>query len=196
MELFEALRQNIDLYQLDFDQGPVIFKLLPYDSYLGFKRIIINHPRLLATVEEEIWQECILVNPFKVSDDNSIEYLNDLAAGIVSTVAQVVLFLSEPKTFGSLMEQFDLARAQVANIFHLEAQAFIASAFPGMNPKELLHLTIPELFIYLAQAEIILNKTFDLQPPDKQKKKQEGIDVAAENREFLEQYGRDPFRGF
>jgi hypothetical protein len=189
MELLEALSQNIDLYQLDFSQGPVIFQLLPYDSYLGFKRIIINHPRMLTLVEEEIWRTCIVVDPFKTED--SSDYLDYLNAGIISTVAQVVLFLSEPKDFEDLLDQLNYAREQVASVFHLQAQAFICRAFPGINSKELLHLTIPELLIRISQAEYITGLSFDIQSPEKQTRKK-AVDFSAENLEHSQHFGINP----
>jgi hypothetical protein len=193
LELLEALRHNTDLYQLDFAQGPVIFRLLPYDTYLGYKNAVISHPRLLAVIEEEIWQTCVVVDPFKPPGEPSSNYLNDLAAGIISTVAQVVLFLSEPKSFEDLADQFNLARQQVNGLFHYQAQAFIARAFPGADTKELLHLTIPELLIKLAQAELLLGSPFEMQSPEKQSRKKQTINFSVENQEFLKHYGYDPF---
>jgi hypothetical protein len=180
MPFLEALTQHRDLYQVILGpDGPVIFRLLPYQTYLSFKNLLVQHPRTKALVEDEIWRNCVVVHPY---EDESLDYG---LAGTVTSVAQLILFLSAPQEFEDLEDSLNQGRYQVQVELHLQMQVYICRAFPAYTPEMLDALTFPQLAVRLAQAEYLTGQKLELEKPKKQKSRPgAAIDFRADNQEL------------
>lgn len=168
MRPLDALYAGKTLYTVSFDQhGHIIFTLLPFAVAVGIQRLLAEHPAATLLCEEFIWETCVFEHPY---DD-----LDNTLAGIVSSTARLVLYLSslpELKDKQTLQKE---CRQLVAEDFILQAQAIICKAFPAYKPEDLNKLSIIELMQRLAQAEMILNEQFDITAPKKQDKQQSGL---------------------
>lgn len=201
MQWLTALREGQELYQITLDdQGPIIFKLLPYSSFLHYQRLLLQHPRTAPLVEDEIWISCVLAHPYT-------DPLDELLAGTVSTVAELILFLSGLPDFQDKQTLLEHSRAMVQSDLLLQLQAAVCQAFPSYTPEQLNQLTLQQLMLRLAQAEQVLGQQFNIEAPDNPKAKaatsrqpisatqpqptsRSVIDFEAENRR-LQEFGID-----
>lgn len=190
MNWLAALQEGQELYQIALDaRGPIIFKLLPYGTFLGFQRLILNHPRIVPVIEDEIWLSCVLEHPYA-------EPLDDLLAGTVSTVAELILFLSGLPDIRDKQAVLEASRARAAADFHLQVQVALCRAFPAYTPEQLEKLSLPQLLLRVAQAEQILGQQFTISEPDVKQASSPApaaVDFEAENRVLREAgIGIDP----
>lgn len=159
MSWLAALLAGEELYHIVLDdRGPIIFKLLPYSSFLSIQFLLQENPRIAPVVEDEVWQTCVLEHPYN-------EPLDELHAGTVTTVANLILFLSGLPSLEDKQELLTASRIQVQNDFRLQLQTAICQAFPGYTPDQLERLTLPQLMRRLAQAEMIAGQPFKIEAP-------------------------------
>jgi hypothetical protein len=178
MGFIQACIEGQELYQVTLgNEGPILFKLLPYNSFLKIQRLVLGHPRTTAFVEDEVWTQCVLDHPYQ--DD-----LDDLLAGTVSTVANLILFLSGLPDFEDKIALLNHSRYTVSTNLLIQIETLLCRTFPAYTPEMLEELDISKLFLRIAQAEMATGQEFNLVNPDEDKKelpKPGVIDFDAEN---------------
>lgn len=192
MEWLEALTGGQELYQVSLDErGPILFKLLPYSGFLAIQRFLLNHPRATPVIEDEVWLSCVLDHPYT-------EPLDDFLAGTVSTVANLILFLSGLPEIQDKQALLEHSRARVDTDFYLQMQTAICRAFPGYTPEQLEGLTLHQLMLRMAQVEMASGQQFTIEDPDKAKPKSvKGVDFDADNRQYGEAgLGTNPYDNY
>lgn len=150
----EVLAENQDLYLFECDEGRVIFRLLPYKNYAAAKYIIQAYPEFRWSIEESIWDSCVIEHT-ALSGAN----VDHLSAGLVSTIAQLILKYSCCIKPEEANDQLAEARYSLTDAVQ-RSIIFICEAFPSYLPEHLEKLTWRDLLKRLAQAEVILNKSF------------------------------------
>lgn len=102
MTLFELKRKWRYLFQITFsDTESIIFRILPLKEVSAYKELAIAFPHLNTLIEDEIFKNCVLDStwPIKVDEEGRIDMKNlDIPAGVVTSVANAVVTLSEPPT--------------------------------------------------------------------------------------------------
>ena len=178
-----AASANQDLYEITLsDAGPIVFKLLTAQAYQGLARLIQEHPRTQPEVEDVIWKLCVVLDPY----GKDLPYT---LAGTVTTVAQLILFLSFPKEIEDVNQGLELARAKVNSNVLLQMEAEICRIFPAFTPFELDRLKMSQIMQLMAQAEFLTKEPFKFESPKKGNQTSgptgpAGIDFAAENLEM------------
>jgi hypothetical protein len=186
-DFLAAALDNRDLYEITLsDAGPIVFKLLPVSAYQGVSRLIQEHPRTQPEVEEAVWKLCVVLDPY--GDD-----LVFSPAGIITTVAQLILFLSFPKELEDITQGLAQARDIVQNSILLQIQAEICRVFPAYTPEALDQLEFPRLLQLMSQAEYLTKSPFQFESSQKTSKKfsaptvPASIDFDSENRELSQE---------
>lgn len=156
MEFDRLLSQHRDLYLFQIDSGRAMFKLLDYESYKAIKYIMQAYPNFKFDLEDRVWDECVIEHTFPFGKDM-------MPAGIITTVAQSILFLSCPNSIESINTQLNDARGLLADARE-QAIITICEAFPSYLPETLEGMTWPVLLRRLAQAEAILKREFEFAP--------------------------------
>lgn len=151
----DLLAENQDLYLFDCEEGRVIFRLLPYKKYAAAKYIILSYPEFMWSIEESIWSNCVIEHTILGGADS-----DHLHAGLVTTIAQLVLRYSCAVRPDDANEQLNEARYSLVDAVQ-RAIIFICEAFPSYLPESLEKMTWRDILKRLAQAEVILNKTFE-----------------------------------
>jgi hypothetical protein len=156
----EVLKEHRDLYLFTEEDGRVIFKLMDYEFYKATRYIMQAYPEFKFDLEDRIWDDCVLEHTF----NNGKDYL---PAGIVTTVSQMILYLSCPQSIEDVNIQLEDARALLSDARE-QAIITICEAFPSYLPENLEKMTWPILLRRLAQAEQILKKQFEFKNPTSQ----------------------------
>lgn len=123
---------------------------------------MLAYPEFRWSIEESLWDECVIEHTILSGAD--LEYLH---AGLVSTIAQLILKYSCSTKAGQANEQLDDARMSLQDATQ-QAIIFICEAFPSYLPENLEQLTWNKLLKRLAQAEVILGKSFEFKDPASQ----------------------------
>lgn len=208
----DLLAENQDLFLYENDDGRVLFRTLPYRKYATVKHIMTLYPNFIETIQDSIWDECVLEHTLLSGADK-----NHLKAGDVSTVVDLILKKSCSTSPDEANYQLDEARAYLQDAVQ-QAIIFICEAFPSYLPEDLEKLTWMKILKRLAQAEQILGKSFEFRnaastPQDDSGKifselnsrSQEGIidqianqgmDFARENSEFHKEEWGNPSGDF
>lgn len=160
MQFDEVLKIHRDLYLFTTDHGRAMFKLLDYESYKTIRYIIQAYPDFKFDLEDRIWEECVLEHTFT----NGKDYLN---AGIVTSVAQLVLYYSCPQSVEQINVQLSEARYSLQDARE-QAIITICEAFPSYLPEDLEKMSFAVLLRRLAQSEAILKRDFEFQIPTSQ----------------------------
>lgn len=153
----DLLAENQDLYLFENEEGRAVFRLLPYNKYATIKYILSSYPNFATTIEEDIWNDCVIEHNFFSNAD-----VDNLKAGLVSAVASVVMQKSCATNPDEANLELGEARSYLQDAVQ-QAIIFICEAFPSYLPEHLEKLTWKKLLKRLAQAEIILNKNFQFQ---------------------------------
>ncbi len=198
-DFLAAATENQELYEITLtNDGPVIFKLLPVQAYQGLSRLILEYPRTQPEIEDAIWKLCVVLDPY----GDNLEYA---LAGIVTSVAQLILYLSFPKELADVTQGLNIARQEVESAVLLQIQAEICRVFPAYTPTALDLLEMPQIMRLMAQAEYLTKQPFQFETPQKAKTRPgavgptgpAGIDFEAENQELgREQRITDPHELF
>jgi len=152
VEFDKALKEHRDLYMIVTKGGRLLFRLLDYESYKAFGYIMQAYPELKFDLEDRIWDQCVLEHTYPDGKDS-------LDAGLVTTVSQLVLYLSCPRSIESINMQLDDARGLLMDARE-QAILTICEAFPSYLPETLEKMSWGVLIRRLAQAEQILKKEF------------------------------------
>lgn len=153
MDLDKALSEHRDLYLFVGSDGRAMFKLLDYETYRSISYIMLAYPEFKFDMEDKVWDECILEHTFT----NGKDYL---PAGLVTTISQLILYLSCPSDLEEFNAQLTDARGLVEDARE-QAILTICEAFPSYTPEVLEKVTWNTLMRRLAQSEVILKRQFE-----------------------------------
>ena len=195
MELSKILQKHKDLYLFYVDTGRVLFRLLDYKTYKTSQHVLSGYPEFKFDIEDSIWDECVLEHTLPNGKD-------DLDAGLVTTVAQLILYLSCPQSIEGINEQLEDARNLLTDARE-QAILTICEAFPSYLPETLEEMSWSMISRRLAQAEFILKReigfetTTSQQPSDSdriierlEEYTDEAVDFSRVNQElYSEEYG-------
>ena len=143
----EELLKSGDLYSIEIAGQVFVWKKMAWKEFRKLRDLAISMPFLVPEMEEYIY------STYVIDCTDEITPLEELPAGIVSTVAKVILNFSgalKPDLFLDLLEN------QRANLSSLEEQVVLAICkYFGYKPEELDNLDWETIVKRLAQAELI-----------------------------------------
>jgi len=149
----EEIFSNRPVYALQTSKGRILFKLLSNKKYNTIAYVMKNYPYFKSDLEDDIWDECVLQHSISTNKDH-------MDAGVITTIAQLILFFSSPRTIDQANQELYEKRIELANIKE-QAIITICQAFPAYLPEVLEDMSWEILLKRLAQAEIILEKEFE-----------------------------------
>lgn len=207
MDFKRSLIKDKDLYLFEVESGRALFRLLDLEEYSTIRYILQCYPRFKTELEDSIWEDCIIEHNFR--DNVNYASSDTIDAGIITTLSQLILFLSCPKDIDTMNETLEYARASI-NDTREQAILVICEAFPSYLPEALEKMSWPTLVKRLAQAEQILKKDFNFtdaasQPTDdsarmfknlEEMSNSPAIDYAAENKKLHKELHGNPSGNF
>ncbi len=166
MDFDKALKEHRDLYLLATDEGRVMFHLLDYESYKATRYIMQAYPEFKFDLEDRVWDDCVVEHSFLNGKDH-------LPAGLVTSLAQLILYLSCPQSTEAINFQLEDARSLLVDARE-QAILTICQAFPSYLPETLEKMSWPVLIRRLAQAESILEREFEFKDAASQEEDDSG----------------------
>lgn len=157
---------------LDIGSVSFIFRLLTLSEYRSYKRIFTTRPHTLSSIEEEIFERCVLKSfvPEElpqdwidaitegivgIEDNLSLPFTDFLPAGIVYSVANAILYLSYPKTVEQFNRALDIERYRQLQDVEMKTKSFLCAVL-GYKPSEIDRMTFKELTESIVLAESIV----------------------------------------
>lgn len=134
------------------------FTLLNWREYKALSDILqcgVNP----INIEEIVWEKCVLDS--QLTSPDVWEKLN---AGIVSTVASLILYLSGSQSIPDLNLKLAQQRVQAADVQE-QIPMYIASVFPSYKLEDFDNMPFPQILLRFAQAEQILLERGVLEQP-------------------------------
>ena len=197
------------LYQTEFEDGYVIWRLLPWSVFKKYREAAsFLGDKAFISIEEEVYTKCVIHSTFDddipdgITEEEIPLFLFDSRlyqeAGIMSTVVKCILKYSGANKPLALMEQLDSYRSTV---FDIEEQLLvtICRAFPAYKPEEIEQMDWQTILRRATQAEALLMQReielpFSLMEDKKkeipQKKERDPISQKRDmKREYLRQRG-------
>jgi len=153
MDFDKVLKEHRDLYIFETGQGRVMFHLMDYEAYKATRYIMQAYPEFKFDLEDRIWDDCVLEHNLDAGRDN-------IDAGIITTISQMILYLSCPQSIEAVNMQLEDARG-LLNDAREQAIITICEAFPSYLPEKLEKMSWPMLLRRLAQSEAILKREFE-----------------------------------
>ena len=163
---FREKQRSGSVYQTQFDDGFVIWKLLPWKRYKIYResRLALGNS-LDIEIEESVFEEAVIFSSYDTPVPPDIEEdevdlfrksaREHLPAGIVSTVVKTVLYMSGATKADQVFGQLETQRALISNIED-QITVTICRAFPGYTPEDIEALDWPTVLRRAAQAEAML----------------------------------------
>lgn len=147
MYAINTLRREFgDNYVTEFPDGTIVpWKLLSIGDFLKYQIQFKSNVQIPAEIENEIFQKCVL-------DKAQVKTFLQLKAGIVSTVATLIMNHSGPSNPDELNYTLSLGRTVAQQSIH-KIVSIITQAFPGYIPEQLYDMEYEVLILRLAQAE-------------------------------------------
>lgn len=155
-----------NLYQLEFDDGHVVWRLLPWNIFKKYREAAnLLGDRVFASIEDEVYNSCVIFSTYDDDPPDDIEedeyplFLfdsrNHQPAGIISTVVKSILRHSGANNPEALMSGLEEFRPYV---FDLEEQLLvtICRAFPAYKPEEIEAMDWQTILKRVTQAEAVL----------------------------------------
>lgn len=181
-----AYKKHGFLYVTQYEWGGIIWRPLGHaeaELYTGLFRVV---PKAKAELEDEIFRECVVDHPLPE------ETFDDWEAGIVTTVAQQILYFSTVKSADEFLRRLEDARAVLSGDIFKELYARVMSLFPGYTLEQLQKMPLDSLFEKVALVELITGEKINLEPAAPQQGPKipyfpgEIIDFAADNKKLDE----------
>ena len=149
MNLLEESKQGNPVYRLNFPGGKRIsFRLLSWKRFNDYWSLMQRGTISNCVLEDAIFRECVL-------DHDDIEQMYTMLAGVVATVAMVIMKMSGPSDESTFMPDLEVQRIEVSNL-RSQITMTICRAFPAYTPETVELLPWPKVLLRLAQAETIL----------------------------------------
>jgi len=185
-----AYKEHGVLYVTRFEWGGFIWRPLGYEEAVLYEGLFTTVPQAKAELEDEIFKECVIDHPLPNED------FDNWQAGIVTTIAQLILFFSTVRTPKELLQRLEAARTDLQNDLFSQLFMKIVTAFPGYTVEELRSLPVESFLEKVAMLEMLTGEELKL---DEEKQKPKipyfhNIDFAAENQE-LERFEKAPPEG-
>lgn len=165
--LFSLYSDYKNLYLYQSSSGTILFRLLPYDRVRVVEKLIASYPSLKTKIEDDIWDECIIESSFPSS-------LDDLDAGIITTISQLIIRLSCPTSIQEINSDLDAMRNELTDIRD-QIITKICEAFPAYSPEDVERMDWQTQLKRLTQAEKILGMKFELNTGESKKGSNTGI---------------------
>lgn len=176
-----AYKEHGVLYVSQFDWGGIIWRPLSVaeaELYVGLFKTV---PAAKADLEDEIFRDCVVDHPLPE------EEIDEWKAGIVTTVAQQILYFSairEPKEF---LQRLETVRNLVTGDIYAQMYARIMSLFPGYTIEQLRNMSLDSMFEKLVLVELVTGEKLDLTPQEQVPQHTPGmINFSAENKKLHE----------
>ena len=157
MDLLEAKKQFGNLYQVEFaDKTSVVFRLLIWKEYEHY-HYLYSQNRLDQT-DESLFNLCLveLRSPLPI---------DKLRAGVIYTITNIIFSLSGPKSIDSWQSALEDARKYEVVSLYSQIEMMICKAFPAYKPEDIWDMGWPTIMNRLAQAEVILLQTREIEKP-------------------------------
>jgi len=149
MNILEDARQGKKLYRITFPCGTIVhFNLLCWRDFNTFLNLLNKGTIPADILEDVVFKEC-------VCDQGMIEQMYEMRAGIVATVASVIMHLSGPAKLEEFNTHMDFAREE-AGILNSQIIILICRAFPSYTPEDIESMPWHKVKLRLAQAEQVL----------------------------------------
>lgn len=156
--IFKLYTKYKNLYLFQSGTGSVLFRLLPFDKTRIAERITKAYPSLVPTIEENIWEECVVEHSYPKN-------FQDMNAGIISTVARIIIRLSSPRSIDEIKDDLDATRETLVDVRD-QIVTKICEAFPAYKPEDVEAMDWQTQVKRLAQAEKVLGNAFSINDGD------------------------------
>jgi hypothetical protein len=175
-----AYKEHGILYVTRFEWGGFIWRPLGYEEAVLYDGLFKTVPKAKAELEDEIFKECVIDHPLPNED------FDNWKAGIVTTIAQTILFFSTVKTPKELLQRLQAARNELQNDLFSQLFMKIVAAFPGYTVEHLRSLPVESFLEKVAMLETLTGEQLKLEPEQQKPKIPyfHNIDFTAENKQF------------
>jgi len=149
MDLVEAKLSGKRLFRLNLPGiGTIYFYLPNWKEYKAFSSLLASNVLSAAQIEDIIFDKYVL-------NSDIIKEVLENKAGIISTVASLIMRLSGTEDIEVISEMLNLARER-SNLFDAQIISLICHAFPAYKPEDIENMSWSEVILRLAQAEQLL----------------------------------------
>lgn len=156
MDLIAEAKAGHKVYRYTFPDGTrVPFRLLSWGDFNLYYRLYQKGTIAEDILENQIFKECVV-------DSGILEQMHDMKAGLVSTIAGIIMVLSGPADLDKFDGQLEIAR-QTVDTINSQIVMIICRAFPAYTPEDIEQMSWETTMQRLAQAERIL---MSKQPPE------------------------------
>lgn len=202
MNYLDSKTESRILYKTEFEDGYVVWKLLPWREYKAYREATFTvGSSLFMQLEEHIFKRCAVFSTYDIppSDELSPEDKQlwsedcraDQPAGVISTVVKQILKESGSMSGQALERALNEQRVRVGDIEE-QMIVLICHAFPSYKPEEVEELDWPTVCRRAAQAEMITGKKIERaeQPQTQTKQPPSGrLNLEKDNRELRKALG-------
>lgn len=159
MSTISTLRNRYgDVYVTIINDDLIVpWKPLSLGDFITYDESIKNRRIVDTVLEEEIFLKC-------VTDKELVRNINDLPAGVITTVAHNIMGQSGPAGIDHFNNLLDEKRHQASNPIH-KLVPLIIRAFPSYKLEDVYNLSYDLFMFRLAQAEELLIKLGILKEP-------------------------------
>jgi len=145
-DLLHLREQYGGVYVLTLPDGKRIpYRLLSVGEFLEYEHLFKTGQYPSAYLEDEIFKKCVV-------DPVLVDHIDQLRAGVVTSVATSILTHSGPPSIADLNYDLDMNREAASFALH-EMVCVICQAFPGYTPDDLYAMEYSRFMLRLAQAE-------------------------------------------
>jgi hypothetical protein len=176
-----AYKEHGILYVTRFEWGAFIWRPLGYDEAALYEGLFKSAPRAKADLEDEIFRDCVVDHPLPEEDYDNWQ------AGIVTTVAQLILFFSTVRNPQELLQRLHAARDDLQNDLIKQLFMKVIAVFPSYTLEKLRSLPVESFLEILAIVESLTGDELKIQEEEKPKIPYfHNIDFDAENQRLRE----------
>jgi hypothetical protein len=144
--LLELREQHGNVFVSNLPDGQSIpWKPLTLGDYIQYDRLIKVGLYPAAYIENEIFKKCVL-------DPVLVDNIDQLRAGVVSTVSTAILSYSGPQSIDELTTLLNINRNEANQALH-QLVSTVCQAFPAYKPEDVYDLEYNIFMLRVAQAE-------------------------------------------
>lgn len=146
IELLQFRERYGDVYVLILPSGQKIpCQPLSVGDYLKYDSLFREGRIPSSYLENEIFQKCVL-------DKSFTGQINHLRAGIVTTVASLVMQISAPTDLAGIDQALAISRHKANATLH-DLVAYVCQAFPAYKPEDLYDMPFDTFMLRVGMAE-------------------------------------------
>ena len=142
--------ESPDIYKTDFEDGFVLWRVLPWINFKGFRESRLRvGSGIDLQIEEAVYEKAVFFSSFDrippagLSKEELLEFKkmdrDNQDAGIISTVVKAILSTSGVTKGEQIFAQLDMARSLIGNIED-QICVLICRAFPSYTPEDVERL--------------------------------------------------------